>query len=593
MRGRTVVVVLVAALVTPSHGLPRHDLRWHEVTTEHFALLSSASPDHTQEIAETLEAFRATLLGLMPAAGHAETSWTRVFVFGSRETFRPYDLRTPAGEPRETGGYCIRSPAGYFIGIDATPGYVYKPVIYHEYVHQLMFTRHPGLPLWLHEGIAEYFSTLVVVDGHVRAGYPPQQHLDWLHDHPMPSLPSLFTMSGESAGYHEKERSGAFYAGSWVFTHYLLHDGGGTPLTLQRILTLSSPERPFHETLQAELGVKDLQTAVQAYAARRTFAARTLAAAPAPDPGRYKAMTVSRETALTRLGELLAFAIADYPDAEAHFRAALAADQMPRDAAIGLGYALELLGRADESAKWFDAAIEMAPEDPRAFQLRGRAVLSAFEASLPSSYELGDLPDPRVLAAREAFRRCTQLGPENAACQAGVGMTYRYEPGDVSEGIAALERACALRPDDEEAAANLAVLYAREGRIEQAERLTAFVEGATRRVELFRATRRAVSAAERAFVQRLANDGKVDEAKALLARMIAGTTDLRARRELTAELQAVDHYGRYVEAVRLANEGKLAEAISLLTVLDAEEGYPEIQVHVRDLLERLRARAAE
>ena len=589
MRHAAILAGLLALVVgSPLSALPPQDLRWHELETDHFVLLSGTMPERTQDIATALERFRASLVELMPEVGIVETAKARVYIFGSKATVHPYNLRLPNGEPGSAGGYCVRSAMGYYIGIDATPGYLWRPAVYHEYTHLLMFSRYPGLPLWLHEGIAEYFSTLLIDEGRLRVGFAPEKHLEWLREHAPPLPGQLFTMREDDPEYHEQERAGAFYAGSWLLTHYLLHDGAGSPWTLRTILALSSPDRPLNDALTARLGKVDLTSALRDYGSRKSFdstvlvqpsTAATAASAPAP---------VDRASVLTRLGELLAYALGDGSAGEEHFRAALALDASRQDAAIGLAYALELQGRHDEAARLFDAAIERRPSEPGLFHVRGRAVLSAFEEALPSRFELGEAPHPRVLAARAAFERCTELAPQHADCLTGLGRTYRLAPGDVNPGIVALERACALRPHDDAPVADLAVLYARDGQGDQAERLLRALEGRTRDSKLFQHTREAVFRAEKTSVWDLVNEGRIDAAKALLGRMIVSATDLRVRRELENELAGVNYYARYAEALRLGNEGRVEEALALLTELAASEGPPDVREFVRDLLEELR-----
>ena len=258
-------------------ALPSEDLPWIEVRTDHFHLYSSASEDRTRDVAVALEQFRAVLDQVIPGQSDEKVERTTVLVFGSTDSFAPYNLRTPSGEPSAASGFCAQSPYGYAIAIDATPGNSYRQMIFHEYVHYLLFKRFPGLPIWVHEGLAEYFSTLSLDDGRARVGFAPQRHVDWLLTHEAPPAFSLLSATAESVNYSEIERAGPFYAGSWLLAHYLLHDAGGDPLSVAGLLELRSVDAPYNRSLLEALGVsKDqLSDGLQAYGKKKSFAFTT------------------------------------------------------------------------------------------------------------------------------------------------------------------------------------------------------------------------------------------------------------------------------------------------------------------------------
>lgn len=582
-------VFLVFVLCAPLSALPPDDLRWIQVKTEHFTLYSSASADRTLDIAETLEEFRATLYRLLPEVDERPERPTPVYVFGSESTFRPYDLRTPSGEASGSGGFCSDSPLGYHIAINATPGHVYRPIIYHEYVHRVLFQRYSGLPLWVQEGLAEYFSTLASGDGQVRVGYAPDLHLEWLRSNPAPMARWLFTVDAESPDYSEKQKAGGYFAGSWLLIHYLFHDAGGEPMSLKRLLSLVDANRPFNRSLLEALETIDvaLDTKLRTYGTRKSFSFATLDLDRARVTGEWKSSPLSREFALTRLGELQAFVHEDYDAAQDHFRSALALAPDLVDAAIGLSYSMELDGRPDEAANWFSKSRELAPQDPRVYLLRGQSVLKAFEGDRDAPIQLGRETDARVALAREMLRKSTELDPELAEAHAGLGVTYIYEPGDVTPGIAALERACRIEPGRPEFAGNLAILYARVGAFEKSAALVLAIEQSSGDRLLVRHTRHSVMMAKHKRVWDLANGGKLREAISMLAGMVEETKDPQYRQVLADELRRLGHYERYNQAVALARAGSVDEARDLLLGLRQEITDPEIAGYVKEMLERI------
>jgi hypothetical protein len=115
----------------------------------------------------------------------------------------------------------------------------------HEVVHGYLHSTVPHLPLWLDEGLAEYFE---VPRGLLGMNRP---HLDQLFaDHPggwRPDLASLERLRSMS------EMTQAEYAESWAWVHYLLES---TPANQQLLrnhlqsLIKSAPHAPLSDELR-------------------------------------------------------------------------------------------------------------------------------------------------------------------------------------------------------------------------------------------------------------------------------------------------------------------------------------------------------
>src|SRR5262249_9866661 len=90
----------------------------------------------------------------------------------------------------------------------------------HEYVHAAIHGAGLKLPLWLAEGIAEVFSTVVFQNGQATVGNPNPgrmqalQHAGWL---PIDEITRLAEPPSS-----RKDRNAMFYAESWALTHMLM-----------------------------------------------------------------------------------------------------------------------------------------------------------------------------------------------------------------------------------------------------------------------------------------------------------------------------------------------------------------------------------
>lgn len=582
-------LLLLLAGGSPALALPSEGSTWIEVRSDHFQFFSSASEDRTHDVAMALEQFRAVIDEVVPGPTVEDTQRTTVFVFGSTDSYGPYNLRTPSGELSAASGFCARFPYGFTIAIDATPGMSYRQMIYHEYVHQFLFQRAPALPIWLHEGLAEYFSTLTLEEGRARIGFAPQRHVDWLRANQAPPAYSLITATAESVNTSEIERAGPFYAGAWLLAHYLLHDEGAGPLSVQRLLELRSADEPYERSLLEALGVSrnELTDRLTAYGRKKSFAFVTAALGQVTPPTSGNDEPADRADLLTRLGELLSFVHDDQAAASEHFRAALALEPGRASAAIGLSYAYELSGDQAEATEWFAKAVKLSPEDATVHLKRADALIIAYQRANPGKTLLTDQLAPQLARAREAAQRAIELDPKLAHAYLAVGTTYVYDVGDIAPGIVALEQAHQLEPSQPDMTAHLAILVARNGDFDRADQLLDEVLNTALDADLVRRARKAVSLAKHAYIGKLGQEGRFREAIMLLDDLIEETTDPAYREVLRGEVRRLGHYDRYREAVALANGGQLANAREILVELQSKKLDGQLSGLVSEALKQL------
>ncbi len=95
-------------------------------------------------------------------------------------------------------------------------------VVFHEYVHALMSDNLRGAPLWVREGLAEYYSTFEVAEGgkKVWLGKPRTDHARLLRGQTWLPLQELFAAREDSPHYNEAGQRGLFMLsrGHWCIT---------------------------------------------------------------------------------------------------------------------------------------------------------------------------------------------------------------------------------------------------------------------------------------------------------------------------------------------------------------------------------------
>jgi len=96
--------------------------------------------------------------------------------------------------------------------------------IYHEYTHALLFLNFSKLPVWMGEGVAEFFGNSSVGEKDVRTGTADKTHLYMLGKTEWLPMKTLLGVTKDSNYYNEKNPASIFYAESWAVAHYLLAD---------------------------------------------------------------------------------------------------------------------------------------------------------------------------------------------------------------------------------------------------------------------------------------------------------------------------------------------------------------------------------
>jgi tetratricopeptide (TPR) repeat protein len=222
MQPRHLGLFLAAALVL---GPPlRARENWIYARTANFELLSTASEKESRSLLVELEQFRANFLATFPMGRTYEPRAT-VVLFGDDRTFTPYKP-IYKGKPKNVAGYFVGQPDEVTIALTTeTPDADLadpKEAIFHEYVHLLLYLHDIRLPLWLDEGLADFYSTLQVEGDSIVFGRPKTLYVKILNDSALMPLKELFAVTRKSANYNEERRAGIFYAQSWMLTHYLI-----------------------------------------------------------------------------------------------------------------------------------------------------------------------------------------------------------------------------------------------------------------------------------------------------------------------------------------------------------------------------------
>ena len=322
---------------------------WWEVRTAHFSILTDGDPAVVAELGLRVERFRAVFSLLMPELDLKTRQPIRVFAFGSAETYAPYESagdlegRTILGQLLSRGGKDVIT-----VNLNVR-GRNVAGVVFHEIVHSLVRRNFPSVPLWFHEGIAEYYSTLWIDGEHVIVGRPVARHVEWLGRAVDYRLDEVLRATSGGAENETGSVPTGFYAVSWALVHYLLSgDDEQLRRTAEFLVRLGEGDEPRSALLEVfETDEQGLGRHLLRYIQVGDFSSAALPVTRLRASPDLSVRRLSSAEALTHTGEL-ALQLGRIENAERQFERALEIDPEQSGALAGLAVVRRLHGAAGE-----------------------------------------------------------------------------------------------------------------------------------------------------------------------------------------------------------------------------------------------------
>jgi tetratricopeptide (TPR) repeat protein len=248
-------LALVSALTFAPIFLAAAEPAWRMLETPRFTVISQLGDKPTHAWAEEFSQFTEELRRVFRAERPHVPPLTVVLFARTRDFSRYKPMRPDSREPAAIGG--LFSHQGNWSVIGLANLYTQentRELIFHEAVHWFTSADPVIHPLWLSEGLAEVFSTFRQEKGRVHWGAAISRHVELLRaDDRMLPFERFLYLTPDDPLFNQTERTGIFYAQSWVFVHYLLfgaHDGSRNALT-HYFHALSSGRHPDEAFRQA------------------------------------------------------------------------------------------------------------------------------------------------------------------------------------------------------------------------------------------------------------------------------------------------------------------------------------------------------
>ena len=203
---------------------------WKRLRTPSLTVVGNAGAGELRRVATEIERFRLALGAFAPGMRLDSPLPTTVVVFSDDRAFLPFKPRERGRPMPFVAGYFTPLPEEHRIVMSGTGRREFTfYVIFHEYTHLLVDQNVRRLPLWLHEGLAEFYSTFSgsEQDGRTIIGRPIEWRVVTLAASTPVPLARLTSPAALGELLRDPVATDRFYATAWALTHYLMVGEGG------------------------------------------------------------------------------------------------------------------------------------------------------------------------------------------------------------------------------------------------------------------------------------------------------------------------------------------------------------------------------
>ncbi|HUI43218.1 MAG TPA: tetratricopeptide repeat protein [Terriglobia bacterium] len=478
------IAALLGAVAAPARDKPES---WVEVRSPHFVVVSNAGQKQARRAAYQFERMRAVFGAAFP---HVQVDpATPIIVLAlkdqkSFETLEPPEWLAK-GQMNRTGMFQSGADKNYILmRLDAGGAHPYS-VIYHEYTHVLSAGSAEWMPLWLNEGLAEFYQNTEIRDKDALIGQASAENLEVLRTNRLLPLTTLFAVNHASPYYNEDHKASIFYAEAWALTHYLMVDDRKhgtqrlqdyTGLVSKGLDATTAAARAFGDLSQ-------LQETLAAYVRQQVFSYFRLPAATGVDVSDFRVRSLPQAQADALRADFMAHEGRE-ADARPLLEEVLREDPSNVLAHESMGYLAVKEGRPDEARQWFEQAVRL---DSRSYlaqyyfaamSMQGtldERTAAQVEASLRAAIKLNSAFAPAYdrLAVFYGSRRehlddahilelqATELDPGNLAYRINGG-NILLEMGRVGDALRVVRTAIPLAKNPRETALAEAFIHSAE-----------------------------------------------------------------------------------------------------------------------------------
>ena len=448
------LLVLFATVATARDKIEN----WIEVRSPHFVVATTANEKQARRIADQFERMRALFHALFPKLKIDPSSPIIVIAVKDGKDFRALEPQEYLAKGSlQLGGLFLRAADKNYVllHLEAQGEHPYSTV-YHEYTHLLM-SKAEWMPLWLNEGLAEFYQNTDIDETDARLGQPSVEDIQLLRQTTLLPLPTLFAVDYNSPYYHEENKGSIFYAESWALTHYLLvKDADEKSSRLPRYADLlAGGTDPLSAATTAFGDLKKLEGDLNLYVQQAQFRFFKKKVSDETDPTTFKLEPLTSPQADAIRADFLAYNRRTQ-DARTLLDHVLHDDPNNVAARETLGFLEFQAAHLEEAKKWYRQAVE----------LDSQSYLAHYYFAAISMQSTVDPSDEKQI--ENSLRMAIKLNPLFAPPFDRLAIFLGGHDGDLSEAHMLGLTAVSLDPENMGYRVNVANVLMRMGQGENA-----------------------------------------------------------------------------------------------------------------------------
>jgi len=357
-----IIVFILALAAAWSAGARDTNENWVEVRSPHFVVLTDSGEKQGRRVADQFERVRSVFHALFPKANVDPASPIVVIALKDKKGFQTLEPEAYLAKGQlNLAGFFLRTQDKNYIllRLDVQGEHPFATV-YHEYTHLLIGKAGEWLPLWLNEGLAEFFQNTEIQDKNAKVGEPDSDDILYLRQNRLLPLTTLLKVDVNSPYYHEEQKGSVFYAESWALTHYLeMNDRIQQTHKLSDYAQLVSQNHDSVAAAQQVFGdLAALQKTLDSYISRSSFKYFIIPANTGVDDSAFQVKALKLPEANAVRADLLAYD-GRTKDARALLETVLRDDPSNVLAHETMGYLEFRENHLEKARKWYGEAVKL------------------------------------------------------------------------------------------------------------------------------------------------------------------------------------------------------------------------------------------
>ena len=432
---RRIAPISAAIVILLFCSLSEAKQNWIEVRSPNFLVITNAGEKRARDTALHLERIRAFFRQSLTVAGHHPSPFVTVLAVKDGQTMRDIlEQYWGEGQPHIAGIF-VQLLDQYFavVELDVQRSGYYS-TFYHEYYHSITAPEFPDLPVWLSEGLAEFYGRTDIGDDYVGTGRPDRDLLEVLRDTKLIPLEVLFRVDHSSPYYNESNKMSIFYAESWLATHYLMIGSPEAHKLLVKYLEALGQGKSWSEASAAFGDLTKLQADLSGYLRQKRFL-YVNSPPPKVDLGEFTIRTLSEAEAEAYLGGV-SLGLGHTQHALRALTKTVKLDPNLSLAYQYLGMAQFLDGQRSKACESASQSVRLAPNNPSARYLRAYYTTNG-PAMIASDAQV-----------EEDLRQAIILNPNSSPAYALLGLYLALQANRSDEGLSLVKQALSLEPSN-------------------------------------------------------------------------------------------------------------------------------------------------